>query len=327
MDVSLPNRTLGDLTVAAQGLGCLSMTGFYGPADATESIATIRQGIDLGVTLLDTADVQGMGTAECLLGRALRGRREQVVVATKFGMLRAADGTFIGLRGDPAYVREACTASLRRLGIDHIDLYYQHWMDPVVPVQETVGALAELVAEGKVIHIGLSEPGPNSVRRAHTVHPITAVQSEWSVWTRELETGVLPVCRELGIGLVAYAPLGRGFLAGRITSVAHLRHDDFRRTIPRFSADNLPRNLAIVRVLSTVATRAGCTPAQAALAWIARRGPDVVAIPGTARHAHLRENLAALAVELSEADLAELDAVGPAHGARYGPDMLAMTGR
>ncbi|MCC8246433.1 aldo/keto reductase [Saccharothrix luteola] len=326
MDFALPGRALGGLTVGAQGLGCLSTTGFYGPADADESVATIRQAIDLGVTLLDTADVQGMGAGERLLGRALRGRRDHVVVATKVGMVRAADGNFAGLCGEPAHVRAACAASLRRLGVDHIDLYYQHWVDPTVPVEDTVGALAGLVSEGKVRHLGLSEPGPDDIRRAHAVHPLAAVQSEWSVWTRDLEAGVLPVCRELGIGLVACSPLGRGFLTGHVTSAADLHRDDFRRTIPRFAPGNLRRNLPIVAVLAEVAARRGCTPAQVALAWLARRGPDVVAIPGTARRGHLRENVAALAVELSVVDLAELDAVGPAHGARYGPAMAAMTG-
>ncbi|MFI8459482.1 aldo/keto reductase [Kitasatospora sp. NPDC085464] len=324
----LPARDLRGLRVSALGLGCLPTTAFYGRPDEKEAVATIRAALDAGVTLLDTADVQGLGAGEELLGRALAGRRDEVVLATKFGMVRSPDGAFRGLRGDRAYVRAACERSLRRLGADHIDLYYQHWIDPAVPVEETAGAVADLVAEGKVRHFGLSEPSAATLRRADAVFPVTAVQSEWSLWTRDLEAEVLPVCRDLGIGVVAYAPLGRGFLTGTIRTTADLASEDFRRSQPRFSPEGLAGNRPLLHRLQPVADRLGLTLAQLALAWVQHRGRDVVAIPGTGRRTHLAENLAVAAVELTEQDLAEVAeaAAVPVHGARYAPNLLAMTG-
>ncbi|MET8622810.1 aldo/keto reductase [Kitasatospora sp. NPDC004669] len=324
----LPVRELRGLRVSALGLGCLPTTVFYGRPDEAEAVATIRAAIAAGVTLLDTADVQGLGAGEELLGRAVAGRRDEVVLATKFGMVRSPDGAFQGLRGDRAYVRAACERSLRRLGADHIDLYYQHWIDPAVPVEETAAAVAELVEEGKVRYFGLSEPSAATLRRADAVHPVTAVQSEWSLWSRDLEAEVVPVCRELGIGMVAYAPLGRGFLTGAIRTTADLAADDFRRSQPRFSPAGLAGNQLLLRRLRPVADRLGLTLGQLALAWVQHRGRDVVAIPGTGRRAHLAENLAAATVELTEQDLAAVAeaAAVPVHGERYAPNLLAMTG-
>lgn len=323
------SRDLRGLPVGAQGLGCLPTTAFYGRPDPRRSLETIRAAVDRGVTLFDTADVQGLGAGEELLGRALAGRRDDVVIATKFGMVRSPDGAFQGLCGRPDYVRAACERSLRRLGTDRIDLYYQHWIDPAVPVEETAGAVAELVREGKVRRFGLSEPSPAAIRRADAVHPVTAVQSEWSLWTRDIEAAVLPVCRELGIGVVAYAPLGRGFLTGRIRTLQDLASDDFRRTQPRFSPDALARNQSLPSRLRPHAERLGLTLAQLALAWLHGQGPDVVPIPGTGSLAHLDENRAAASVRLDERDLAAIseavDAVA-VQGERYAPAMLAMLG-
>ncbi|MEU0844248.1 aldo/keto reductase [Streptomyces sp. NPDC005962] len=326
----LPTRHLGELTVGAQGLGLMGMSHGYGDSDDAQSIATIHRALDLGVTLLDTSDFYGFGHNEELLGRALAGRRrEQAVVATKFGFANRL-GEPTAIRGDAAYVRQACDASLRRLGVDHIDLYYQHRVDPEVPIEETVGAMAELVRAGKVRHLGLSEASAATIRRAHAVHPIAALQSEWSLWTRDLEQETAPVCRELGIGLVPFSPLGRGFLTGRYTSVENLPETDMRRTQPRFSDGNLEQNLAIVDKLDELARQKGVTAGQLALAWVQHRGDDVVPIPGTRREKYLEENLAAVAVELSAADLAAIDAAAPADqvaGTRYDEKSLAFVNR
>ncbi|MFI8931970.1 aldo/keto reductase [Streptomyces sp. NPDC053474] len=310
----LPTRTLGALTVSAQGLGCMGMSHGYGTSDDAQSIATLHRALDLGVTLFDTADYYGAGHNEELLGRALSGaRRERAVIATKFGFAnRLGEPPLI--RGDAAYVRQACDASLARLGVDHIDLYYQHRVDPNVPIEETVGAMADLVAAGKVRHLGLSEASARTIRRAHAVHPIAALQSEWSLWTRDLEEETAPVCRELGIGLVPFSPLGRGFLTGRVTSVENLEANDVRRSQPRFADGNLERNLALVDALTALAAEKGVTAGQLALAWVQHRGADVVPIPGTRRETYLRENLAAATIELSADDLAAIDAAAPVDG-------------
>ncbi|MFE9792762.1 aldo/keto reductase [Streptomyces goshikiensis] len=319
MTTNIPTRYLGGLAVSAQGLGCMGMSHGYGASDDAQSIATLHHALDRGVTLLDTADFYGAGHNEELIGRAVAGRRDEVVLATKFGFAnRLGEPTLV--RGDAAYVRQACEASLRRLGVDHIDLYYQHRVDPRVPIEETVGAMAELVQAGKVRHLGLSEAGASTIRRAHAVHPITALQSEWSLWTRDLEAEIAPVCRELGIGLVPFSPLGRGFLTGRYSSVDGLAETDVRRSQPRFADGNLERNLAIVARIDELAAAKGVTTGQLALAWVQHRGDDVVPIPGTRRRQYLDENLAALAVELSPADLAAIEAAAPSEqiaGTRY----------
>ncbi|MEU9115930.1 aldo/keto reductase [Streptomyces sp. NPDC048483] len=322
-------RHLGELAVFAQGLGCMGMSHGYGDSDDAQSIATINRALDLGVTLLDTSDFYGAGHNEELIGRAIAGRRDEVVLATKFGFANQL-GEPTAIRGDAAYVRQACDASLRRLGVDHIDLYYQHRVDPDVPIEETVGAMAELVAAGKVRHLGLSEAGASTIRRAHAVHPIAALQSEWSLWTRDLEHEIAPVCRELGIGLVPFSPLGRGFLTGRYTSVEGLSESDVRRSQPRFADGNLEQNLAIVDKLNELAAAKGVTAGQLALAWVQHRGNDVVPIPGTRRQKYLEENLGALAVELSPEDLAAIDAAAPAGqvaGTRYDETNLTFVGR
>ncbi|MFI5828295.1 aldo/keto reductase [Streptomyces sp. NPDC051578] len=321
----VPTRHIGGLAVSAQGLGCMGMSHGYGASDDAQSIATLHHALDLGVTLLDTADFYGAGHNEELIGRAVAGRRDEVVLATKFGFANRL-GEPVRLRGDAAYVRQACEASLRRLGVDHIDLYYQHRVDPQVPIEETVGAMAELVQAGKVRHLGLSEAGADTIRRAHAVHPIAALQSEWSLWTRDLEAEIAPVCRELGIGLVPFSPLGRGFLTGRYGSVEGLAETDLRRSQPRFADGNLERNLAIVAKLEELAAAKGITTGQLALAWVQHRGTDVVPIPGTRRQRYLEENLAALAVDLAPEDLAAIEAAAPPEqvaGTRYDAANLA----
>jgi len=316
-------RTLDDdLIVSAQGLGCMGMSEFYGTGDEGESIATIHRALDLGVTLLDTADMYGPFTNEELVGRAVSGRRDEVVLATKFGNERAPDGTRIGINGRPEYVRSACDASLRRLGVDHIDLYYQHRVDPDTPIEDTVGAMAELVSAGKVRHLGLSEAAPGTIRRAHAVHPITALQTEWSLWTRDPETdGVLETVRELGIGFVAYSPLGRGFLSGAYRTLDDLDTDDFRRHNPRFQGENFGKNLQLVERVEEMAATKGVTAAQLALAWVLAQGDDVVPIPGTKRRTNLEENVAADDISLTPEELRRIDEVlpvGAAAGDRYG---------
>jgi aryl-alcohol dehydrogenase-like predicted oxidoreductase len=324
--MTISRRTLGTtsaLDVSALGLGCMGMSEFYGTQDEAGGIATIHRALDLGVTFLDTADMYGPFTNERLVGKALAGRRDEVQLATKFGNQRGEDGSRLGINGSPDYVRSACDASLQRLGVDHIDLYYQHRVDQSVPIEETVGAMKELVEAGKVRHLGLSEASAANIRRAHTVHPITALQTEYSLFTRDLEDEILPTLRELGIGLVPYSPLGRGLLTGAITSADTLEDGDSRRTgyFPRFQGDALDANLALVDRIRAIAEAKGCTPGQLALAWVLAQGDDVVPIPGTKRVAYLEENVAAADVTLSEEDLRSLDEAVPRDavvGDRYG---------
>ena len=322
----ISSRTLGvtsPLTVSTLGLGCMGMSEFYGAADEASGIATIHRALDLGVTFLDTADMYGPFTNERLVGKAIQGRRDEVQLATKFGNERLPDGTRVGINGRPDYVRRACDASLQRLGVDHIDLYYQHRVDQTVPIEETVGAMAELVEAGKVRHLGLSEASPTTVRRAHAVHAITALQTEYSLFTRDLEDEILPTIRELGIGLVPYSPLGRGILTGAITSEESLDEGDSRRSayFPRLNGEGLRANLALVARVRDLAATHGCTPGQLALAWVLAQGEDVAPIPGTKRVGYLEENVGATGVELTTEDLAELEAAvprGAVVGDRYG---------
>jgi aryl-alcohol dehydrogenase-like predicted oxidoreductase len=315
-------RKLGSegLEVSAEGLGCMGMSEFYGSADEAEAEATIRRALELGVTFFDTADMYGPFTNEELVGRATAERRDEVVLATKFGNVRGPNGERLGVRGDPEYVREACEASLRRLRIETIDLYYQHRVDPKVPIEETVGAMAELVEQGKVRHLGLSEAGVETIRRAHATHPITALQTEYSLWSRDPEEEILPALRELGIGFVPYSPLGRGFLTGRFRSLEDLDEGDFRRVNPRFEGENLERNLALVKRVEEIAAEKNVTAGQLALAWVLAQGDDLAPIPGTKRRSYLEENVAATEIELSAEDLRRLDEAAPrgaAAGDRY----------
>jgi aryl-alcohol dehydrogenase-like predicted oxidoreductase len=321
----IQNVKLGSqgLEVSRQGLGCMGMSEFYGEADEAESVATIHRALELGVTLLDTSDIYGPFTNERLVGRAIADRRDQVVLATKFGIVRDEDGSRHGIDGSADYVRRACEASLQRLGIDHIDLYYQHRVDPATPIEETVGAMAELVGEGKVRFLGLSEAAPDTIRRAHAVHPISALQTEYSLWERAPEAAILTTVRELGVGFVPYSPLGRGFLTGRYRSLEGLADDDFRRTVPRFGERHLDDNLRIVEAVEAIAADKDATAAQVALAWVHAQGEDVVPIPGTTTRRHLESNVAALDVALSDDDLARLSGLGSATGDRYA-DMRAV---
>jgi len=328
----MQKRTLGrqGLETSTLGLGCMGMSEFYGQGDEAESIATIHRALELGMDFIDTADMYGPFTNEVLVGKAIRDRRDRVVLATKFGNVRGPNGEFLGIRGDADYVREACDASLKRLGVEHIDLYYQHRVDPAVPIEETVGAMAELVKAGKVRYLGLSEAAPATIRRAHAVHPISVLQTEYSLWSRDAESEILPTVRELGIGYVAYSPLGRGFLTGQIRRIEDLPDDDYRRNAPRFQGDNFQRNLDLVAEVERMAGEKGCSAAQLALAWVLAQGDDIVPIPGSKRRRNLEDNARAVQVRLDVEDLQRLDRIlppGAAAGERYAAPQMQVLNR
>ena len=328
----MPRRTLGKstLSVSALGLGCMGMSEFYGQRDDEQSIRVIHRSLDLGMDFLDTADMYGVGANEELVGKAIHGKRDKVILATKFGNVRGTDGSFKGVNGKPEYVRSACEASLKRLGVDSVDLYYQHRVDPNTPIEETVGAMAELVRQGKVRHLGLSEASTQTLRRAVKIHPIAALQTEYSLWTRDVETEILPTCRELGIGFVAYSPLGRGFLTGQFKKFEDLPANDRRRDFPRFQGENFDKNLQLVKQLEQMAAKKRCQPSQLALAWVLSRGQDIVPIPGTKRLKYLEENAAAVEVKLSAAELHQIESVipaGAAIGDRYHAGGMAAVNR
>jgi aryl-alcohol dehydrogenase-like predicted oxidoreductase len=328
----MKSRKLGNqgLIVSELGLGCMGMSEFYSGRDDNEAIATIHHALDLGVTFLDTADMYGPFTNEELVGRAIKDRREQVVLATKFGNMRSPEGGFLGVSGKPDYVRKCCDDSLKRLGVEVIDLYYQHRVDPTVPIEDTIGAMAELVQQGKVRYLGISEAAPATIRRAHAVHPISALQTEYSLWSRDPEDEILPTIRELGIGFVAYSPLGRGFLSGAFKTVEDFAPDDYRRNSPRFQGENFTKNLELVNQVQMIATEKGATASQLALAWLLAQGEDIVPIPGTKRRTYLEENIAAVDITLTSNDLARIEAVAPkgaAAGERYPAQTMSTVNR